>query len=62
MTWSKEHVDRFSRLIERYMILEKYFPVENMNNRQFKAFLGEISRHPNVLKTLEKYKKDGGRE
>ena len=58
----KERRNRTRRLIEHGAILENIFPVRDMDGGELTAFLTEISLLPAVSKTLEGYKKDGGRE
>ena len=58
----KERRNRTRRLIEHGAILESIFPVKNMDGGELTALLTEISLLPVVSKTLEAYKKDGGRE
>ena len=58
----KERRNRTRRLIEHGAILENVFSVKEMDGTEIKAFLTEISLLPVVSKTLEAYKKDGGRE
>ena len=57
----KERRNRTRRLIEHGAILESVFPVRDMDAGELTALLTEISLLPVVSKTLEAYKKDGGR-
>ena len=58
----RERRNRTRRLIEHGAILENVFPIRDMDGEKLTAFLTEISLLPVVSKTLEGYKKDGGRE
>ena len=57
----KERRNRTRRLIEHGAILEKVFPVRDMDAGELTALLAEISLLPVVSKMLEAYKKDGRR-
>ena len=58
----KERRNRTRRLIEHGAILENVFPVRDMDGEELTALLTEVFLLPVVSKTLERYKKDGGRE